>query len=54
MPQRRRARYLPGCATRLAEEGAHIVVADVDQTAAKQGAKGLTHRDRRHVLSGCD
>jgi hypothetical protein len=49
MLHRRRARYPPGCATRLAEEGAHIAVADLDQTAAQQGATDLTHRDRRDV-----
>jgi meso-butanediol dehydrogenase / (S,S)-butanediol dehydrogenase / diacetyl reductase len=37
------------CAARLAEEGAHIAVADLDQTAAQQVATGLTHTDRRHL-----
>jgi FlaA1/EpsC-like NDP-sugar epimerase len=40
------------CAERLAEEGAHIVVADLDQTAAQQVASGLAPKDRSHVLSG--
>jgi meso-butanediol dehydrogenase / (S,S)-butanediol dehydrogenase / diacetyl reductase len=37
------------CAARLAEEGAHIVVADLDQTAAQQVASGLAPKDRSHV-----
>ena len=40
------------CAARLAEEGAHIVVADLDQTAAQQVASGLAPKDRSHVASG--
>jgi len=36
------------CAARLAEEGAHIVVADLDQTAAQQVASGLAPKDRSH------
>ncbi|HJY46718.1 MAG TPA: SDR family NAD(P)-dependent oxidoreductase [Propionibacteriaceae bacterium] len=36
------------CAARLAEEGAHIVVADLDHTAAHQVASGLAQSDRRH------
>jgi NAD(P)-dependent dehydrogenase (short-subunit alcohol dehydrogenase family) len=41
-------------AVRLAEEGAHIAVADLDQTAAQQVAAGLTQRDRRHVAVWLD
>jgi NAD(P)-dependent dehydrogenase (short-subunit alcohol dehydrogenase family) len=37
------------CAARLAEEGAHIVVADLDQTAAQQVASGLAPKDHSHV-----
>ena len=40
------------CAAWLAEEGAHIAVADLDQTAAQEVAAGLTHRNRRIWLSG--
>src|SRR5215213_7974837 len=40
------------CAARLAEEGAHIVVADLDQTAAQQVASGLAPKDRSNVASG--
>jgi 3-hydroxybutyrate dehydrogenase len=36
------------CTARLAEEGAHIVVADLDQTAAQQVASGLAPKDRSH------
>jgi meso-butanediol dehydrogenase / (S,S)-butanediol dehydrogenase / diacetyl reductase len=42
------------CAVRLAEEGAHIAVADLDQTAAQQVAAGLTQRDRRHMAAWLD
>jgi meso-butanediol dehydrogenase/(S,S)-butanediol dehydrogenase/diacetyl reductase len=42
------------CAVRLAEEGAHIAVADLDQTAAQQVAAGLTQRDRRHAAVWLD
>jgi NAD(P)-dependent dehydrogenase (short-subunit alcohol dehydrogenase family) len=42
------------CAARLAEEGAHIAVADLDQTAAQRVAMGLTHRDRRHMAVWMD
>jgi NAD(P)-dependent dehydrogenase (short-subunit alcohol dehydrogenase family) len=38
----------------LAEEGAHIAVADLDQTAAQQVATGLDHRDRRHMAAWMD
>jgi meso-butanediol dehydrogenase / (S,S)-butanediol dehydrogenase / diacetyl reductase len=41
------------CAARLAEEGAHIAVADLDQIAAQQVAARLTHRDR-HVAVWLD
>jgi meso-butanediol dehydrogenase / (S,S)-butanediol dehydrogenase / diacetyl reductase len=37
------------CAVRLAEEGARVAIADLDQTAAKQVAAGLIHEERRHV-----
>ena len=37
------------CAARLAEEGAHIVVADLDQTAAQEVAASLAQKDRRHL-----
>jgi meso-butanediol dehydrogenase / (S,S)-butanediol dehydrogenase / diacetyl reductase len=37
------------CAARLAEEGGHIVVADLDQTAAQRVASGLAAKDRSHV-----
>jgi NAD(P)-dependent dehydrogenase (short-subunit alcohol dehydrogenase family) len=40
------------CAARLAEEGAHIVVADLDQTAAQQVASGLLPRTAVMFLSG--
>jgi meso-butanediol dehydrogenase / (S,S)-butanediol dehydrogenase / diacetyl reductase len=42
------------CAVRLAEEGAHIAVADLDQTAAEQVVAGLTQRDPRHVAVWLD
>jgi meso-butanediol dehydrogenase/(S,S)-butanediol dehydrogenase/diacetyl reductase len=42
------------CAARLAEEGAHVAVADLDETAAQQVATGLTHRDRRHLAVWLD
>jgi meso-butanediol dehydrogenase/(S,S)-butanediol dehydrogenase/diacetyl reductase len=42
------------CAARLAEEGAHIAVADLDQTAAQQVATDLTDRDRRQVAIWLD
>ena len=42
------------CAARLAEEGAHVAVADLDETAAQQVATGLTHRDRRHMAVWLD
>ena len=42
------------CAVRLAEEGAHIAVADLDQTAAEQVVAGLTQRDRRNVAVWLD
>ena len=42
------------CAARLAEEGAHIAVADLDQAAAHQVASGLAHHDRRHVAVWLD
>jgi meso-butanediol dehydrogenase / (S,S)-butanediol dehydrogenase / diacetyl reductase len=41
-------------AVRLAEEGAHIAVADLDQTAAQQVAAGLAQRDRRNVAVWLD
>ena len=42
------------CAARLAEEGAHIALADLDQTAAQQVATGLARSDRRHVAVWLD
>jgi meso-butanediol dehydrogenase / (S,S)-butanediol dehydrogenase / diacetyl reductase len=42
------------CAARLAEEGAHIAVADLDQTAAQQVATDLTQRERRHLAVWLD
>jgi meso-butanediol dehydrogenase / (S,S)-butanediol dehydrogenase / diacetyl reductase len=42
------------CAARLAEEGAHIAVADLDQSAARQVATDLTRRDRRNMAVWLD
>jgi meso-butanediol dehydrogenase / (S,S)-butanediol dehydrogenase / diacetyl reductase len=42
------------CAARLAEEGARIAVADLDQAAAHQVVSGLATRDRRHVAVWLD
>jgi meso-butanediol dehydrogenase/(S,S)-butanediol dehydrogenase/diacetyl reductase len=42
------------CAVRLADEGARIAVADLDQTAAQQVATNLTRRERRHVFVWLD
>jgi meso-butanediol dehydrogenase / (S,S)-butanediol dehydrogenase / diacetyl reductase len=42
------------CAARLAEEGAHIAVADLDQTAAQQVATGLAHKGRPHMAVWLD
>jgi meso-butanediol dehydrogenase / (S,S)-butanediol dehydrogenase / diacetyl reductase len=42
------------CASRLAEEGARVAVADLDQDAAQQVAKGLTHEARRHLAVWLD
>jgi meso-butanediol dehydrogenase / (S,S)-butanediol dehydrogenase / diacetyl reductase len=42
------------CAARMAEEGAHIVVADLDQAAAHQVASGLAQGDTRHVAVWLD
>jgi meso-butanediol dehydrogenase / (S,S)-butanediol dehydrogenase / diacetyl reductase len=42
------------CASRLAEEGAQVAVADLDQDAAQQVAKGLTHEARRHLAVWLD
>jgi meso-butanediol dehydrogenase / (S,S)-butanediol dehydrogenase / diacetyl reductase len=42
------------CAARLAEEGAHIAVADLDQTAAQEVATALPHKGRRHVAVWLD
>ena len=42
------------CAARLAEEGAHIAVADLDQTGAQEVATALPHKDRRHVAVWLD
>ena len=38
----------------LAAEGAHVAVADLDQTAAQQVASGLRHRDRPHIAVWLD
>jgi meso-butanediol dehydrogenase / (S,S)-butanediol dehydrogenase / diacetyl reductase len=42
------------CAARLAEEGAHVAIADLDQTTARQVASGLAHTDRRHTAVWLD
>ena len=42
------------CVARLAEEGAHIAVADLDQAAAHQAALELARNDRRHVAVWLD
>jgi meso-butanediol dehydrogenase / (S,S)-butanediol dehydrogenase / diacetyl reductase len=42
------------CAARLAEEGAHIAVADLDQTAAQEVATALPRKNRRHVAVWLD
>jgi meso-butanediol dehydrogenase / (S,S)-butanediol dehydrogenase / diacetyl reductase len=42
------------CAARLAEEGAHIVVADLDQTAAQEVAADLAQKERRHLAVWLD
>jgi meso-butanediol dehydrogenase/(S,S)-butanediol dehydrogenase/diacetyl reductase len=42
------------CATRLAEEGARIAVADLDQTAAQQVATALTDSERRQLAIWLD
>ena len=42
------------CAARLAEEGAHIVVADLDQTAAEEVAADLAQKERRHLAVWLD
>ena len=42
------------CVTRMAEEGAHIAVADLDQTAAQEVVSGLTDEDRRHLAVWLD
>ena len=42
------------CASRLAEEGARVAVADLDQDAARQVAKGLTDEARRHLAVWLD
>ena len=42
------------CAARLAEEGAHIAVADLDQSAAQQVATGLAPGDRHHMAVWLD
>ena len=42
------------CASRLAEEGARVAVADLDQDAAQQVAVGLTHGVRHHLAVGLD
>jgi meso-butanediol dehydrogenase/(S,S)-butanediol dehydrogenase/diacetyl reductase len=42
------------CASRLAEEGAQVAVADLDQDAAQQVVRGLTHEARRHLAVWLD
>jgi meso-butanediol dehydrogenase / (S,S)-butanediol dehydrogenase / diacetyl reductase len=42
------------CAARLAEEGAQIAVADLDEPAAQQVAATLTNRDQSHVAVWLD
>jgi NAD(P)-dependent dehydrogenase (short-subunit alcohol dehydrogenase family) len=42
------------CASRMAHEGARIAVADIDQTAARQVASGLTHEELRQVAVWLD
>ena len=42
------------CASRLAEEGARVAVADLDQDAARQVAKGITDEARRHLAVWLD
>jgi meso-butanediol dehydrogenase / (S,S)-butanediol dehydrogenase / diacetyl reductase len=42
------------CAARLAEEGARIAVADLDQAAAQQVASSPTHSDRGHFAVWLD
>jgi meso-butanediol dehydrogenase / (S,S)-butanediol dehydrogenase / diacetyl reductase len=42
------------CAARLAQEGAHIAVADLDQAAAQQVATALTDRERRRLAIWVD
>ena len=40
------------CASRLAEEGAQVAVADLDQDAAQQVATGLPHERGAMLLFG--
>jgi meso-butanediol dehydrogenase / (S,S)-butanediol dehydrogenase / diacetyl reductase len=42
------------CASRLAEEGARVAVADLDQDAARRVAEGLAHKARRHLAVWLD
>ncbi len=42
------------CASRMAEEGARIAVADIDQTAARQVASSLSHEEQRQVAVRLD
>jgi meso-butanediol dehydrogenase / (S,S)-butanediol dehydrogenase / diacetyl reductase len=42
------------CAARLAEEGALVAVADLDQDTARQVAETLTHENRRHLALWLD
>jgi meso-butanediol dehydrogenase / (S,S)-butanediol dehydrogenase / diacetyl reductase len=42
------------CGARFAEEGARVVVADLDLTAAQHVATGLGHRNRHHVAVWLD
>jgi meso-butanediol dehydrogenase / (S,S)-butanediol dehydrogenase / diacetyl reductase len=42
------------CATRLAEEGAQMAVADLDQTAGQQVAASIPHTDGHHMAVWLD
>jgi NAD(P)-dependent dehydrogenase (short-subunit alcohol dehydrogenase family) len=42
------------CASRMADEGARIAVADIDQTAARQVASSLSHEEQRQVAAWLD
>ena len=42
------------CATRLAQEGAQLAVADLDQTAGQQVAASIPHTDGHHMAVWLD